>query len=136
MEQCERYREQLSEFVDNELNDERSAELFQHLAHCTECRMHLMSLQRLRSDLRATMDRTHHAHGAAPFRHRFSVPFPVAAVLAVTTLVSGTMLFFALNRPPEVIQKKETAYVYLTPLPPVYATIESTPINKSEGARQ
>ena len=136
MTQCERYQESLNDHIDLELSDDRSAELFRHLADCSSCRNHLVALQRLRSDLRTTMDRPQHAQKIVPIRHRFAVPFPVAAVLAVTTLVSGAMLFLELNRPPEVIERKETAYVYLTPLPPVYATMEAVPVNDKKGERQ
>ncbi len=46
---CNDYREQVSAFVDNELNQESQTHLFDHLAVCSECHLFLDSLMKFKS---------------------------------------------------------------------------------------
>jgi hypothetical protein len=46
---CTHYKEQVSAFVDNELDPESQTRLFDHLASCSECHLFLDSLMKFKS---------------------------------------------------------------------------------------
>ena len=46
---CTNYREQVSAFVDNELDPGSQTQLFDHLANCSECHLFLDSLMKFKS---------------------------------------------------------------------------------------
>jgi anti-sigma factor RsiW len=78
---CTVYHEDVSRFIDRELEESRTAPLYGHLAGCKHCRAFLGSMMELRSTLHrlpapgvpATLDRR--IRGIRPDRRR-SVPVP------------------------------------------------------------
>jgi predicted anti-sigma-YlaC factor YlaD len=48
---CEQYQENISQFIDGELDIESESNLFRHLGECNECRGFLKETMSLRSEL-------------------------------------------------------------------------------------
>jgi len=103
--------EQLSLFLDDELDPATAREIAEHLADCAECSVLLDGLQRVVARATALEDRPPHADlwpgvaaaiGAAPAQRRrvtFSVPQLLAAGIAVM-LLSGGAVFAVLRLAP------------------------------------
>jgi len=49
MNSCNEYQQQISQYIDNQLEDSDTSELFRHLGDCEECRDFLKSILKLRS---------------------------------------------------------------------------------------
>lgn len=52
---CDEYQEQASQYIDGELSDEDSENLFRHLSACADCRWFLRSTLELRSKIQDEM---------------------------------------------------------------------------------
>ena len=134
---CDKYEEQLSALMDNELKDEEAKSLFGHLNSCEACREAFRSAQELRSNLRevvppmapAELDekvmsliphtRTYAGDRKAirivAWRRRISLPLPVAAVLAILLMVGSAALSLKVFES----QRTQTQTIYITTLPAV-----------------
>jgi anti-sigma factor RsiW len=123
MRTCDGYQELLSAYVDDEAHDNETSELFFHLGDCAECRVFMRSLLRLQSVLREdelpvtieTLPST-----TSLWKRRLVVSYPIAATLALLTLLSSILLLSRMTQPPVNIKNTQTEYVYLTSFPPVY----------------
>jgi len=112
-------QERISLYIDNNLSDEKSSELFAHLAICNECRTYMKISMRVRSHIASeelaevprTLDRRVLAsvgRGRAALRQRswyspvwftrVSIPLPAAASI-VFLLIIGSLLFYPLLTP-------------------------------------
>ena len=113
------HQQRISLYIDNELNDKESSELFAHLAGCSECRTYMKISMRVRSqianeelaDVPRTLDRrilTSVARENAALKRqtwyspvwftRISIPLPAAASI-VLLLIVGSLLFYPLLTP-------------------------------------
>ena len=134
---CEQYQENISQFIDGELDIESESNLFRHLGECNECRGFLKETMSLRSELlnmqAATvpelLNRKIRAHIVAssginkPIKHSFEWMRQgrtislraVGVVLAITILtsVACTSLWYRSN-----VVSNETG-VYVPTLPTV-----------------
>lgn len=106
---CDKVRELLSAFVDEELTAEEKSEVSEHLQSCSECRRERDSYYRLRNRLRSGEEeplpaefsaRLHEALMAEPKRSEKVVSFPkkrvlslVAAAACLALIVVGAMHF-------------------------------------------
>jgi len=126
MKKCEEYQEMLSTYIDEELNDQETSKLFFHLGECLECRAMMKSMLLLRSTLREAENSIHTEKEKNSFwKKRFTISYPIAAVVAMIMLVSTFIFFQKITQPPTIVEKTQTEYVYMTSLPPVYAKINS-----------
>jgi anti-sigma factor RsiW len=113
------HQQRISLYVDNELNDKESSELFAHLAGCSECRTYMKIGMRVRSqianeelaDVPRSLDRRVLASVARAnatlerrtwyspvWFTRISIPLPAAASI-VFLLIVGSLLFYPLLAP-------------------------------------
>ena len=134
---CDTYEEQLSAWMDNEINDEETKSLFGHLHGCQACREAFRSAQRLRLNLReeqppmapAELDEKvmsliprpriyagdRKAIRIVAWRRRVSLPLPVAAVVALLLMIGSAAISLKLFES----QKTQTQTIYITTLPAV-----------------
>ncbi len=124
MKTCDEYQEMMSAYIDQELNDNETSQLFYHLSECLECREFMKSLLTLHSAFRDS-DASQSKKPTSLWERKLSLSFPAAAVITFAMLLSGILFFEKMNQPPKVVQKIQTEYVYMTSFPPVYATIGS-----------
>ena len=138
---CDEYQEQVSALIDNELADQASELLFEHLSRCSACRAALRSGLELRENLKEDLpplapkeldkrvltavarrrqgepDRA--AIPATIWQRRFSMRVPVAAV-AIFLLIFGSVLLSAIwaesNQTADV---RRVQTVFLTAIPAV-----------------
>jgi anti-sigma factor RsiW len=137
---CTHYREDVSRYVDRELDEGRIALLFAHLAGCTGCREFLDSMMALRSTLHrlpapavpATLDRRIHAirpdrrkpipllidlvHGW--WNRRLVIPVPALAGTALLIL-SAVLVSFSLWQSARHAPAPELQVMYIMSLPTV-----------------
>jgi anti-sigma factor RsiW len=113
------HQQRISLYIDNELNDRDSSELFAHLAECGECRTHMKISMRVRSQIAneelavvpQALDRRILAsvvrENVALKRRtwyspvwftRVSIPLPAAASI-VFLIIVGSLLFYPLLTP-------------------------------------
>lgn len=121
----ENYEELVSAFVDGYLSAEEEMRLFTHLAGCAHCREFLRASMALQGEMLATKPM-----GAPPLelkpgavlRPRIwqrSVPFPIAAVLAVVALTSTIAFTSFWMRPKEKPAETTQEVVYIQRLPAI-----------------
>ena len=138
---CEEYEEQISELLDQELDDGRSRNLFAHLSGCEACRGFFDSVQKLRETLRDSALTSHqgveewraHHHPARTefpmvgdklrvtrlFRKRYSISV-AATILLLFAAIGGTALVSSSFRPaPRVVERRVQETVYVLQLPQV-----------------
>jgi len=120
----EQFHELVSLFIDRELEAGRERELFVHLGECPECREFLKASLTLQRDMFATkpagapsLDLKRVSFPAQRIWTR-SVPFPIAAAIAVVALAStiafGTLWMRPKEKPSETTQ--EVIYVQRLPV--------------------
>jgi anti-sigma factor RsiW len=128
MNSCNEYQQQISQYIDNQLEDSDTSELFRHLGDCEECRDFLKSILKLRSAILQDVLRQPSISGKRTRAKvgKFSISYAAAAVIAFAMFVSGLVIFKTFSRPQIVAEKTQIEYVYLTPFAPVYA-IENIP---------
>ena len=128
------YQQQISEYIDNQLEDSDTSRLFRHLGDCEECRDFLKSILKLRSAILQDVLRQPSISGkhARAKVGKFSISYAAAAAIAFALLVSGLAVFKALSQPPMVVERTQTEYVYMTSFPPVYATDNLPPQTKQK----
>jgi predicted anti-sigma-YlaC factor YlaD len=140
---CEGYQEQVSQFIDNELEERDAPALFSHLSTCEECRGFLRTTMRLRAGLQeqAPLLAPNHLDekvmGARPaskrfapdrvaipgvtptivWKRRISLPVPVAAVVIVLLMLGSIALSSLWFRGSEPGYQTQT--IYVTTLPAV-----------------
>ena len=136
---CEGYQEQVSQLIDNELEEQESPAMFAHLSTCAECRGFLHTSLRLRSGLQEHGPLLAPTHvdekvlGTAPskrrlvpdrlaipsvlWKRRVSLPVPVAAAVIVLLMLGSIALSSLWFRGPEPQFQAQT--VYVTTLPTV-----------------
>jgi len=132
MKTCEEYQELISVYTDDELNDQETAELFFHLGQCSECRAMMKLMLRLRFTLHESETSITKGDQKNGFwKNKFTISYPVAAVIVMMMFVSAVLFVQKMTQPPTVVEKTETEYVYMTSFPPVYAKINSTTNFKS-----
>jgi len=86
---CDEYQEMASQFIDDELEDNRSKEFFSHLSRCAECRAFLRGSLELRSRIQdeILLTRQHPVVQDERFTTTFLVP--LAALVGTITLLVG-----------------------------------------------
>jgi predicted anti-sigma-YlaC factor YlaD len=135
---CVEYQRLISKFVDFELKAKASAELFEHLGKCAQCREFFETLLKLNTELEKAqllteLSETPNNAGSqakpvvksiparyvsAFVRYRISVPAPVAMVVTLALLA----LVFLVNVPLErkqIAAVREAPPVQITTLPVV-----------------
>jgi anti-sigma factor RsiW len=145
---CEEYQELVSAYVDGEILDDETAELFFHLGACPECRQFLSSVLRLQSFMQVT-DVPDNRHAAmkqeidAPdsrlvamkqppmWKRKLAVSYPVAAAVVALMLLSGGLYATKQTQPPAVIHQTQTEYVYLAPMDLVNVIASPLPPKKT-----
>ena len=87
---CEEYQEQVSQYIDGELDDKESGALFKHLSTCGECRSFLRSALELRSKIHdeMLMEAENQRH-AQPGRITTAFTLPLVALLVAFFLFLG-----------------------------------------------
>ena len=119
----EQFQELVSSFIDRELEAGRERELFVHLGDCPECREFLKASLSLQRDVFATkpagapsLDLKRVSVPTVQIWRR-SVPFPIAAIIAIVALAStiafGTLWMRPKEKPSEITQ--EVVYVQRLP---------------------
>jgi anti-sigma factor RsiW len=139
---CEWYEEQISAFVDHEIDDQQGAAVFMHLGTCSSCRIFLASLQKIRSTIPVTLEevpasldaRVRAIPGrelkkgdlasivqrtAAWWKHRLAIPAPAFAVLILMLLMSAAMIFELLRTPHSYTDTQSSPVVYIMSLSPI-----------------
>ncbi|MCX6138765.1 MAG: hypothetical protein NTV54_14890 [Ignavibacteriales bacterium] len=127
MNTCADFQLMASEYIDDQLENGGTSQLFFHLGECRECRDFMKSLLRLRSAIQETIltKPVRQTSEKKPvWRREFSVSYAAAAVIGFIMLVSGAVVFQRIAQLPIRIEKNQTEYVYLTPFAPVYAIDE------------
>ncbi len=126
MKKCEKFQEMISAYIDGEVDDAATSNLFFHLGGCSECRSLLKEMLRLRSALQEIEQPVQKQPQESSFwKKRFAVPYPVAAVIALAVMLSGFLFFGKISGPPKIVERVETQYVYMTSFPPVYVFANS-----------
>jgi len=137
---CAAYHDDVSRYIDRELDESRTALLFAHLAGCTGCREFLGSMMGLRSTLHrlptpsvpATLDRRIHAirpgrqkitpllidRVHAWWNRRLLIPVPALAVTALLIL-SAVLVSFSLWQSARHSPAPELQVMYIMSLPTV-----------------
>ncbi|HEX4823677.1 MAG TPA: anti-sigma factor [Candidatus Polarisedimenticolaceae bacterium] len=112
-------RDLLSAYLDGELTATDRADVDAHLAACSECREHLLSLRALTAalhgesvpgvpeDLETLIGRRIDAATVVPFRRRFAIPATIAATIAAVGLVSLFVVEQRLSVAPRVARERE-----------------------------
>ena len=142
MKTCEEYQELVSAYVDGEASDEETTDIFFHLGPCRECRTFMTSVLRLQSALQADEPAPARRHPLLPvnvaraqpapvWKRNFSVPYPVAAAAIVLMLISGSQFFVHRIQPPEIVNRTQTEYVFVTSLPSVDVVASPLPQKKT-----
>ncbi|KAB2924802.1 MAG: zf-HC2 domain-containing protein [Bacteroidetes bacterium] len=121
MKQYEHPEESISAYIDGELPEEETRNLFRHLGTCGECRGTLSSLLRLRSSLLAA-----EREERSSVVRRLSLSYPAAAAAAVL-IVAATMAVASLTGGSAASPPVRTAYTAAQPLPAVYVIEPHTP---------
>jgi len=91
---CDEYQEQVSQYIDGELDDKDSGTLFRHLSTCGECRSFLRSTLELRSKIHdeMLMEAESQLHGQ-PSRLTTAFTLPFVALLVALFLFLGIAQF-------------------------------------------
>jgi len=136
---CEEHQEQISELIDNELEEQQSPALFSHLSTCEECRRFLHTTLRFRAGLqeealplaptrldqkvlgttpavkRYVLDRT--ARRSILWKRRVSLPLPAAALIMVLlmVIVAATSPLWYPRLHPQAQTQAQTVYVTTFP---------------------
>lgn len=132
MNHCEEYQTLISEYTDDELHESAAADLFFHLGSCAECRTTLKLMLALRTSIRQTVyPIAKNNRWDAFWQREFTFSYPVAALFATIVFVSTLLFIQKISQPPAVVERTKTEYVYMTPFPPVYATIHAATEFKS-----
>jgi len=146
---CEGYEEHLSAYVDGELTDDSSAELFTHLGACPSCRRSFAAVSALRAHIASApapevplrLDRRiARLQPAAPAResrlrngirslwlHRMTIPAPAfaLALLLVTASILVSLLLIRTTPPPA----GEQQVMYIMNMPAI--EVEGVPNHSS-----
>jgi anti-sigma factor RsiW len=138
---CDKFEEQVSAVVDNELRDEEMEVLFTHLGTCRTCRQSLRSVLDLRAGLQlqtpptapAEMDerilkrmlavrRSGADRLAIPgyaWHRRISAPMPVAAGIALLLVIGSFLLSTIWFSAPQQSAKESAQAMFLNIVPTV-----------------
>lgn len=149
---CAEIEMKLDLLLDGELPDTEGEVVFQHLAHCRDCRTYLSSYSQIRSTIRedriavpASLDEKvlgraeETGHKALNvWRSRVIIPLPVAAA-AVLCLAALTAFALLSDREPEpqqavtgnLVDAGRVEYLYLLPAVEVVGSNQVTPANGS-----
>jgi anti-sigma factor RsiW len=141
---CDDFQLMMSTYIDDALDAPSQGRMFAHLATCTECRVFLRRMLDLRAGLAAisvpevppTLDRrvmalnlkrARSVKGAGErirtlWSHRFSVPLPSAALVALA-LITVTVISISLWQKPDVV------LIPCLPSVDVYAEQPANPAN-------
>jgi len=118
---CEEFQELVSAYVDGELGDGETAEMFFHLGSCRECRTFMTSVMQLQSFLHVNEPPAAHTAPASKppiWKRTFGISFPAAAAV-VLTILTGTLFIVHEANSPSSSDMTRTEYVYVTSLPEV-----------------
>jgi len=89
---CDEYQEQVSQYIDGELNDKNSGGLFKHLSVCGECRSFLRSTLELRSKIHDEMLMEKEGYARErPSAFTTAFALPLVALLVAFFLFLGIM---------------------------------------------
>lgn len=127
---CNEYQEQVSQYIDGELGDERSGTLFKHVGTCAECRSFMRSTLVLRSkihdetlmerEMQEEIVRTKSAGSAikpALLGRRISLsPAVAASVLMLVIMITALVVGSGGNQKPI---ESSGEVVYVTSLPTI-----------------
>jgi len=130
---CEEFQELVSAYVDGELGDGETAEMFFHLGSCRECRTFMTSVMQLQSFLHVNEPPAAHTAPASKppiWKRTFGISFPAAAAV-VLTILSGTLFIVREANGPATVDSTQTEYVYVTSLPEVNIIASPLPEKKS-----
>jgi anti-sigma factor RsiW len=138
---CEDYQEWISQYLDRELDDKTSRELFLHLGTCTDCRGFLHSLLLLRDSMRgetaptapgsldARMKNIASRKGSQMARDRraishflgkrISVSVTAAMFVLMALIASSAFLATTFFTEPQIVEKKVQETIYIVQLPQV-----------------
>ena len=138
---CDRYEEQLSALMDNELADDEAKELLLHMSGCALCRATLRSQLELRSSLREDLPPqapkelderiligVQRRHPGKPDRvaipvtfwqRRLSVRTPAVALTAVVLVLGSFLLSSLWFESRQISRGDATQTIYLTAVPTV-----------------
>lgn len=114
MKRSEHPEESISAYIDGELPEDETRDLFRHLGTCAECRGTMSSLLRLRSALHAA-----EKEERSPAMRRLTLTFPAAAAVAAA-LIAGTMYLSSLVLSGAPPAQRAEPYIAPSPLPAVY----------------
>jgi anti-sigma factor RsiW len=140
---CNRHEEYINRLTDGDLDDPAAAELFAHLGQCSTCRSTLRTLSTLKERIHdipspaapASLDRRIAAIPSADrssqrrpvpafvkaFRRTVAVPIPAAAVVLLTLLTVGFLLWQLGRTASRPAPSGETTVMVLYPTIEVYA---------------
>ncbi len=133
MKTCEEFQELVSAYVDGELGDEETADVFFHLGSCRECRAFMTSVLHLQSFLQANEPpavRSAPAPKVPIWKRTVGISFPAAAAV-VLTILSGTLFIVRESNMPAPVDTAQTEYVYVTSLPEVDVVASPLPEKKT-----
>lgn len=150
---CSVYQELASQFIDGELTDNQSGELFSHLGNCSRCRQFMHSALQVRAtimhspafpfpptlDERVSRIRIRRSPARVPFRvkvkgfwkQRLAVPVPAFLSAGVMLLVAVAISIITLTKVPRESQDAMSKTMYLVTLPAV--EVQGTyPVNENK----
>ena len=132
MKTCEDYKKLASEYIDGELNDNETSQLFYHMGECNECRAFMSSLMKLHSAFQeSSLPSGRIRPRTSLWTRTLSISYPLAAVITLVVMLSGFLLVQRAVKQPTVIEKTNTEYVYISSLPAVYAKLTNGSDTKS-----
>jgi len=121
----EKMEEVVSAFMDGQIDVEAETLLFAHLGSCAECREFFKGSLTLQKDIgqtRPSVSPSLKPAQLSPLRlqiWRKSVPFPIAALIAMVALVSTIALGTLWLRPNDESAKSKQEVVYIQRLPAI-----------------
>jgi hypothetical protein len=112
---CDEYQEQVSQYIDGELDDKESGALFKHLSTCGECRSFLRSTLELRSKIHDEMLMEREGKRVGMKRGRFfdGKSLRPAVVISFLIMIIAATAFITTSL------KTRTEVIYVTSLPTV-----------------
>jgi len=134
---CDEYQEQVSQYIDGELNDKDSGILFKHLSMCGECRSFLRSTLELRSvihnemlmeqEVAKTNNKNRLGFRSAPLR-----TFRISKMLAGAALVFVILATIVVTRSITTSNLAEgnERVIYITSLPTV--EVQGHPVSEND----
>jgi len=102
---CDEYQEQASQYIDGELPDSDSEELFRHLSVCAECRTFLRDSLELRSKIQDEVLLKARAPASQP------PSLASAVVLPLVTLVGTIALFLGISFMTPMVDSQQSSLI-------------------------